>query len=157
MLRSELTLRRYSTFCNSVWFRAWNIIIFKNPKNHHFVRQNLPPRNCQTNYFIGYYALDTFYLINKKNGLKIRHLLASHEWVEWTQVEESTCIFSMERPSWWILAIWTFLWTLLYAAVFSWTTRKKYWNKNTKNWKSVLISWKSALSYTIYICLFLSI
>ena len=40
-----------------------------------------------------------------KNGLKIRHLLASHKWVEWTGFEETTWIFLMELPSWWILAL----------------------------------------------------
>ena len=40
-----------------------------------------------------------------KNGLKIRHLLASHEWIEWTRFEETTCIFLMEGCSWAILAI----------------------------------------------------
>ena len=49
--------------------------------------------------------MDTFYLINKKNGLKIRHLLASHKGLEWTRFEETTWIFLMEWPSWWILAI----------------------------------------------------
>ena len=59
------------------------ILSFLKPqKKRHFVRQNLPPRNCQSNYFIWYSALDIFYLINKKNGLKIPHFLASHEWVE---------------------------------------------------------------------------
>ena len=37
--------------------------------------------------------------------MKIRHLLASQEWVEWTRFEETTCIFLMEGCSWWILAI----------------------------------------------------
>ena len=33
-------------------------------------------------------------LSNKqKNGVKIRHLLASHDWAEWTRFEETTCIF----------------------------------------------------------------
>ena len=41
----------------------------------------------------------------KKICLTTHILLASHKWVEWTQFEESTCIFSMETPSWWILAI----------------------------------------------------
>ena len=44
--------------------------------------------------------------IKKKNGLKIRHLSASHAWVEWTRFKETTCIFLMECNSWWILAIW---------------------------------------------------
>ena len=65
------------------------ILSFSKTKKRHFVRQNLPPRICQTYYLIQYYALYTFYLINKKNCLKIRHLLASHEWVEWTRFEES--------------------------------------------------------------------
>ena len=73
-------------------FALQNCLFFdfsKNLKKRRFVRQNLPPRNCQPNYFIWYYALDTFYLINKKNGLKIRHYMASHDWVEWTRFEES--------------------------------------------------------------------
>ena len=37
--------------------------------------------------------------------MKIRRLLASHEWVEWTRFEETTCIFLMEGCSWWMLAI----------------------------------------------------
>ena len=42
-----------------------------------------------------------------KNGLEFRLLLASHEWVEWTRIEETTCIFLMECCSWWILAIFS--------------------------------------------------
>ena len=37
--------------------------------------------------------------------MKIRHLLVSHELVEWTRFEETTCIFLIEGCSWWILAI----------------------------------------------------
>ena len=38
--------------------------------------------------------------------MKIRHLLASHEWIEWTRFEETTSIFLMEGCSWPILAIY---------------------------------------------------
>ena len=42
----------------------------------------------------------------KKNGLEIRHLLASHKWCVWTRFEESHLPFSMEGCSWLILTIY---------------------------------------------------
>ena len=52
--------------------------------------------------------------------MKIRHLLASQKWVEWTQFEETTWIFLMEWPSWWILAIYTYRWFHLATAKICW-------------------------------------
>ena len=55
--------------------------------------------------------------------MKIRHLLASHEWVEWTRFEETTCIFLMEGCSWWILAIWAVSYEITRLNLDS----QKYW------------------------------
>ena len=53
--------------------------------------------------------------------MKIQRLLASHKWVEWTRwFEETSWIFLMELPSWWILAIWAKI-EKTKGTLFSWT------------------------------------
>ena len=40
-----------------------------------------------------------------KNGLEIRLILTSHEWIEWTRIEESHLHFIMECTFWFFLTI----------------------------------------------------
>ena len=57
-------------------------------------------------YFIWWYRPEACDWKNKKNGLEIWYLLASHKWCDWTRFEESHQHFSMEGSSWVILTIY---------------------------------------------------